>query len=312
MAVDQLASDAANILGLQPVQDEVAHQLGLKLARAKRDLEYSVLRGIYNNPSANSSARKMRGLENAIVTNDIDASDLVGDATFDFTGGTVEDEWTVAAGHGLVTGDEVQFTAVGTGATGASVNTPYWVIRVNSTEFQLATSLDNALAGTQLEGTADSAGTWTLRKSNRLSKSLVNKLIRSMAGETDTGGAPFGMPLFIGNAYNKQRVTELFGYAPDDRNIGGLNIKNLELDIVGNVGVIWDRYMPKDKLFLVDMSLLKLRFAPIKNRGVFFLEPRADTGSSEHWQLYGEIGFEYGPEEHHGMVSGLTTDEQAT
>lgn len=313
-AVDQLASDAQNILGDQPVQDEVVHQLALKLVEAKRDLEFSVLRGSYVNPSNNSSSRKMRGMENAISTNSIDASSAaVAAATFDVTGGTVDDVWTITA-HLWVTGDEVQFTAVGTGAEGFTINTVYFVIRTGANEFQLASTLDNALAGTQVEGTsADSSGTWTLRKSNRNTKALINKLVRQMAtGTTNNDGAPFTMPVLFAGAFNKTRLSNIYGYAPESRTVGGLNLQQLEIDLIGSVPIVFDRFMPDDKIFIIDMSFLQLRAMPIKNRGVFFFEPRADTGASEHYQLYGEIGVQYGPEEFHGAITGLTTDEQVT
>ena len=87
----------------------------------------------------------------------------IGDATFDVVGGTVDDVWTLTA-HGLLTGDHVQFDAVGTGAEGFLVDTSYYAIQqASANEFQLASTLANAIAGTQIEGTsANSTGTWSL------------------------------------------------------------------------------------------------------------------------------------------------------
>lgn len=82
----------------------------------------------------------------------------VGDATYDETGGGVEDEWTLAS-HGLQVGDAVQFTAVGTGATGYAVDTTYYVAEVPGVNtFTLAATL----GGSAIEGTDDSVGTWTI------------------------------------------------------------------------------------------------------------------------------------------------------
>jgi hypothetical protein len=304
-AVDQLVASAVDILGNQPVQDETAHQLGLTMERAKRDLEYSVLRGSYVNPSDNATARKMRGLENAITTNSLDVSDLIGTTTIANAG-----DLATKVSHGLATGDEIYFSAVGTGGAPLAISTRYWAIKSTADTFQFATTLDNAVAGTALVITSDSAGTWTLRKANRLTKSVLSRLVRNMAGATDASGAPFSKMAAIGGAFNRQRITDLYGYAPEDRNYGGVSIKAVTMDIAGDVGVMFNRYMDPGRLFLVDLSLIKIVFMPIKRRGVFFIEPRADTGSSEHWQLYGEIGFEYGPEAWHGQVTGLTTDEQ--
>ena len=87
----------------------------------------------------------------------------IGDATFDFNGGGVDDEWSLN-GHGLTTGVMVYFDAVGTGAGPFVVDTYYFVIYVDANTFQLASTYANAIAATavQIEGTADSVGAWSV------------------------------------------------------------------------------------------------------------------------------------------------------
>lgn len=89
------------------------------------------------------------------------AVDDTNNATFIFTGSAAEDEWTDAA-HGYLTGLLIQFSAVGTGAPEFLITTDYWVIRLGANTFKLASSLANALAGTPIEGTVNSTGTWTV------------------------------------------------------------------------------------------------------------------------------------------------------
>lgn len=83
----------------------------------------------------------------------------LGNATYDETGGTAEDLWTLAS-HGLTVGSRVQFSAVGTGATGYTVApTDYYVVAVfGANEFQLSATK----GGSPVEGTDDSAGVWTV------------------------------------------------------------------------------------------------------------------------------------------------------
>lgn len=57
-------------------------------------------------------------------------------------------ETVTSAGHGLRTGDAVIAT---TAVNGLSLNTLYWVIRVDDDDYQIATTLANALAGTELD-----------------------------------------------------------------------------------------------------------------------------------------------------------------
>ncbi len=81
----------------------------------------------------------------------------LGAATYDETGGASEDLWTLSA-HGMDDGQRVQFSAVGTGASGYAADTDYYVVGSTANAFQLSATL----GGAAIAGTGDSAGTWTL------------------------------------------------------------------------------------------------------------------------------------------------------
>lgn len=85
-------------------------------------------------------------------------------ATFTADAGT--DKLTFGAAHGLTSGDgPFQFTNSGvTGAlpTGLLLTTDYWVIGDTVNTFKLATSFDNAQAGTAINLTTNGTGTNTL------------------------------------------------------------------------------------------------------------------------------------------------------
>lgn len=135
-----------------------------------------------------------------------------------------------------------------------------------------------------------------------LSKALIDQLLRTMAGN----GSIFDSPVIIVNALQKQRLTNIYGYAPEDRNIGGLNIKQIETDFA-MLGIVWAPLMPSDKLLIADMSVISPVFLPVPDKGVLFYEELSKSGASEKGQLYGQIGIDYGPEEYHGTITGLTT-----
>jgi len=80
-----------------------------------------------------------------------------------------------------------------------------------------------------------------------------------------------------------------------------VNIETIITDF-GTFGVALDRYMPKNTILLADMSYINPVTLPIPGKGVFFTEPLAKTGAYERIQLYGEIGFEFGPRSYHGIV----------
>ncbi len=86
-----------------------------------------------------------------------------GGFTFEFDDGDVDtgtDEITVTANPELITGKVVQLSTTGTLPTGLSASTDYYIIVVDSTTIQLATSLANAVAGTQINITGAGSGTF--------------------------------------------------------------------------------------------------------------------------------------------------------
>lgn len=58
-----------NIPGRNPVLDELGWQTNVKLKQIARDVEYSFIRGAYHKPADNTTARKTRGILEAITTN---------------------------------------------------------------------------------------------------------------------------------------------------------------------------------------------------------------------------------------------------
>ncbi len=71
--------------------------------------------------------------------------------------------------HGMETGDgPFQFTTVTTLPAGISLATDYWAIKVSANEFEIATSIANALAGTQVDITDDGTGAHTIDRETRL------------------------------------------------------------------------------------------------------------------------------------------------
>lgn len=135
-----------------------------------------------------------------------------------------------------------------------------------------------------------------------LSKALVDELLRTMAGE----GAIFTTPVCFVNAMQKQRISDIYGFAPESRNVGGVDINIVETDFA-QLGVVWAPRVPAATLLIADLSVCRPVFLPVPEKGVLFYEELSRTGASEKGQLYGQIGLDYGPEEYHGTITGLTT-----
>lgn len=199
------------VLGNQPVGDELDFQAQAQFRKMAIDLEYSMINGSYQAATDATTAAKMRGLINAISTN----------------------------------------TTAAAGAT--------------------------------------------------LSKALMDGMFAKMAAS----GAPFENVVVFCNAFQKQKLSDAYGYAPDDRNVGGVNIKQIETDF-GMVGVMYDPHVATDDVIAVELSVCSPVFVPVNGQLITY-EMLAQTAASKKAQWYAQIGLDYGPEEYHGSLTGLAT-----
>lgn len=134
-----------------------------------------------------------------------------------------------------------------------------------------------------------------------LSRSMIQELLREMA----TNGALFNNVVLLANAYQKQAITDLYGYAPESRNVGGLNIKQIETDF-GMIGVVYDPFMPTDEIYFTEMSVCSPVFCPSEGQLIRDVEV-ATTTAKKGGFLYSQVGLDFGPEEYHGSITGLAT-----
>jgi len=136
-----------------------------------------------------------------------------------------------------------------------------------------------------------------------LSKVLMDTLLLEMF----TNGAYFKMPVIYCGGIQKQKLSDIYGYAPTDRNVGGVNIKQIETDF-GNIGVADPhRFMPAGTLLIADMSVIAPVFQPVPEKGNLFYEPLSKTGASESGHIFSQIGLAHGPAFMHGTITNLTT-----
>jgi hypothetical protein len=135
-----------------------------------------------------------------------------------------------------------------------------------------------------------------------LSKSLIDTLFRTMY----SNGAMFKNMVLWVNGFQKQVISGLYGFAPQDRNVGGVNIKQIETDF-GNIGIALCRFMPIDTILASEMSAISPVFQPVPEKGNFFYETLAKAGASEDGQIFGQFGLAHGDIALHGTITGLAT-----
>ena len=286
------------VLGDVQVNDELAFQVMLKLARAARDVEWSFWRGEYVRPTSNASARKTRGLANLSGMTTVDKSTVL-DTDVAITAAT--DDVTITT-HGLSVDDEVFFSAAGADAPELEINRRYFVHTVtDANNF----SLKHSLTGAEIDITVDGGGTgWDLNTPAAWAKADLDALLQRMYEDAE---APMIEPVVFCSSFNKTFISTTYGIAPRDRKIGGLDIEVVETDH-GALPVAIARHAPKNTLWVIDMAFISPAYLSIPDRGHFFLEPVARTGAYDALQLYGEIGLQHGPAQFHGKLTGVTSN----
>ena len=138
-----------------------------------------------------------------------------------------------------------------------------------------------------------------------LSKDMINSLLLLMANN----GAYFNNMVLFCSAEQKQRISDVYNLQngfqlPANRNVGGVNITEIETDFC-RLGIVWDRFMPNDTILIADMAHIVPVFQVVPNKGVLFVEALAKTGASEREQIFGQIGLAHGAKFLHGTITGL-------
>ena len=153
----------------------------------------------------------------------------------------------------------------------------------------------------QTRGMISAAATTSAAGGAALTKAMIDALFLAMFG----AGAMFQNVVAFMNGYQKQAISSLYGYAPEDRNVGGVNIKQIETDF-GNIGIsAAHRMMPVGTILFAEMSVVDAVFQPVPQKGNLFYEELARTGAAESGQIFGQVGLNHGPSFAHGTITGL-------
>ncbi|KKK66727.1 hypothetical protein LCGC14_2961180, partial [marine sediment metagenome] len=285
--------------GSNPVVDEMAWQIEVRLKEIKRDIEFTIINGTFNEPANNSTKRQTRGLLAAITTN---VSDVAVNSTA-LDGGSSSDDVLAEAAHGLTDGDKIQFTAL-TGGAGLVINMTYFVVTATTGTFQLAATS----GGAAIDFTTDISAA-TYEEVTDLTQTHVLGLMQDVwdnggIGEQETA-------VIIANSWNKRQLTEEFlgvttaGFRQDERTVGGVNLQTFDTDF-GRINVMLNRYIPQNTVAVASIDELRLKWLE-RADGAFVIEQIGRVGAKVEEQFYGEWGLMYGNERSHGELSGLST-----
>lgn len=163
-------------------------------------------------------------------------------------------------------------------------------------------SVANAMGGIVPFATS---GNTVAASSAQLEKAHINELLRGMA----TGGAKFSRMVIFANAYQKQKLSDIYSFVPTDRNVGGANIQLIETDF-GMFEVVFSKFMTAGSLLFADLAYCNVVTQPVPGKqympdGLFLMEQLSKGGASEKWQMYGQLAIDIGSKSLHGTITGL-------
>ena len=86
----------------------------------------------------------------------------------------------------------------------------------------------------------------------------------------------------------------------------GIQIRDLYLP-TATVHIAQGQFIPEGTAYLLNFDAIAPVEQPVPGKGNFFLEELAKTGAGEKYQLFGQIGLDYGNEAFHGKITGIST-----
>lgn len=85
----------------------------------------------------------------------------------------------------------------------------------------------------------------------------------------------------------------------------GVSIRQILTDFC-TLNLVYEPDAAAGEIILFRPERCRVVAMPIPNKGVLFAEPLAKSGAAEKWQVYGELGIDYGHEVWHGVIRNYT------
>ena len=153
-----------------------------------------------------------------------------------------------------------------------------------------------------LEGIETNAFTENGAVSSSSIRSVLNGFFKKLYdANTDINGYTLMM-----NSDIKAALTEAYAgsnlITPNGFTLAGANVMDLVTDF-GNMHIVLTRTMPQKTLICYNPAVCHLVEQPHPDKGNFFLEQLAKTGAADKFQIYGQVGLDYGFEKLHGKLT---------
>ena len=103
---------------------------------------------------------------------------------------------------------------------------------------------------------------------------------------------------------NADAVNNGLTIVPADRTLNGISLSKV-LTPMGEVYLRLGECLKAGTALLLNLDVLSLVEQPTPGKGNFFMEELAKTGAGSKYQIFGQLGLDYGPEWYHGKWTGI-------
>lgn len=133
-----------------------------------------------------------------------------------------------------------------------------------------------------------------------LTRDKLNALFKSMwdNGVSFAGG---NIVLFV-NSYQKQLIDDLYGYAPENRNIGGVDIQQIVISF-GTVGIITGPFVPTTTVIALNLNNLKVTYLPLEGQILQWTDFPYESAKGGYYRI--NYGVDYVHADEHGIIDNL-------
>lgn len=141
-----------------------------------------------------------------------------------------------------------------------------------------------------------------------MSRNLISKALMAIASAGgDISNIVVGMPAIHLAQLDYDANKNGMSAVPRERNINGLMIQTI-LTPFGAVGVHLMETIPVGTALVFNPSVMRPIEMNVPNKGNFFLEELAKVGAGQNYQIFGQIGLDFGCEWVSAKITGLSED----
>ncbi|MBP5741275.1 MAG: DUF5309 family protein [Bacteroidales bacterium] len=133
---------------------------------------------------------------------------------------------------------------------------------------------------------------------------VANVLKAMRAANAPTNGLALWLDPEAAILLNKDAAANNMTIVPASREINGISLSSM-MTPMGIVYLYVGEYLPARTAFVLNLDVIAPVEQPVPGKGNFFLEPLAKVGAGQKYQIFGQIGLDYGPEFYHAKITNI-------